>query len=121
MPSSIYTGQTPDRSTMTWQSEVAGDQRNPYQNEWNDLIDAIRNDQPFNEVKRGVEASLVCSLGRKAAHTGKEITLKQMLDSDQEYAPGVDKLTMDSPAPVQVGPDGTYPIPQPGVVTDREY
>jgi hypothetical protein len=23
--------------------------------------------------------------------------------------------------PLLVGPDGTYPIPQPGIVTDREY
>jgi len=120
-PSSIYTGQKPDRSSMTWQSEVAGDQRNPYQNEWNDLVDAIRGDKPFNEAKRGVEASLVSSLGRKAAHTGMEITFEEMLNSEEEYAPGVDKLTMDSPAPLQAGPDGKYPIPQPGIITKREY
>ncbi len=120
-PSSIYTGQNPDRSDMTWQSEVPPDQRNPYVNEWNDLVDAIRNDQPFNEAKRGVEASLVSSLGRKAAHTGTEITFEEMLNSEEEYAPGIDKWTMDSPAPLQAGPDGKYPIPQPGIVTKREY
>ena len=26
---------------------------NPYQLEWDDLIAAIRNDKPYNEVKRG--------------------------------------------------------------------
>ncbi len=106
---------------MIWQSEVAPDQRNPYQNEWNDLVDAIRNDKPYNEVEHGVEASLVSSLGRKAAHTGVEITFEEMLNDDQEYAPGVDKLTMDSPAPVQADADGKYPVPQPGIVTNREY
>jgi len=30
-------------------------------------------------------------------------------------------LTMDSPPPVKAGPDGKYPVPQPGIVTDREY
>ena len=50
-----------------------------------------------------------------------EITLEDMLNSEQEYAPGVDKFTMDSPAPVQAKDDGTYPIPLPGIVTDREY
>ena len=120
-PSSTYKGQNPDRSQVTWQSEVAPDQRSPYQNEWNDLVDAIRNDNPFNEVKRGVEASLVCSLGRKAAHTAKQITFDEMLNSEHEYAPGVDKLTMDSPAPLQADADGKYPIPQPGIVTKREY
>ena len=44
---------------------------NPYQIEWDDLIDAIRKDKPYNEVKRGAEASLVTSMGRMAAHTGQ--------------------------------------------------
>ncbi len=121
LPSSTYKGQKPDRSQMTWKSKIAPDQRSPYVNEWNDLVDAIRNDKPFNEVKRGVEASLVTSLGRKAAHTGKEITLDEMLNSAEEYAPGVDNMTMDSPAPLLAGPDGKYPIPLPGIITKREY
>lgn len=121
LPSSTYKGLNADRSNMIWQSRVPRDQRNPYQNEWNELVDAIRNDRPYNEVEYGVYASLVGSLGRKAAHTGREITLEDMLKSDQVYAPGVDKFTMDSPAPVQAGPDGRYPIPQPGLITDREY
>jgi len=120
-PSSTYKGQKPDRAEMIWQSEAPAGQHNPYQNEWNDLVDAIRNDKPFNEAKRGVEASLVSSLGRKAAHTGREITFEEMLNCEDEYAPGVDKLTMDSPAPLQAGPDGLYPVPTPGIVTDREY
>jgi hypothetical protein len=121
LPSSTFRGQTPDDSQRLWRSRVAPDQRNPYQNEWNDLVDAIRNDKPFNEAKRGVEASLVSSLGRKAAHTGVEIIFDEMLNSKEEYAPGVDKLTMESPAPLQAGPDGKYPVPQPGIVRDREY
>jgi predicted dehydrogenase len=120
-PSSTYKGQSPEHANMTWQSEIPPGEGNPYRNEWNDLVDAVRNNKPYNEVEYGVMASLTSSLGRKAAHTGKEITLDEMLKSDQEYAPGVDKMTMDSPAPVQAGPDGKYPIPMPGIVTDREY
>ena len=120
-PSSIYSGQKPDRSQMTWRSEAPSNETNPYQNEWNDLVDAIRDDKPFNEAKRGVEASVVTSLGRKAAHTAQEITYEEMLNSEEEYAPGVDKLTMDSPAPLQSDDKGNYPIPTPGIVTDREY
>src|SRR6185295_74153 len=97
------------------------DEQNPYQNEWNDLIDAIRNDKPHNEAKRGVEASLVTSMGRMAAHTGQEITYDDILNSDHEFAPGLDKLTMDSPAPLQLGKDGKYPVPQPGFIKKREY
>ena len=58
---------------------------------------------------------------RKAAHTGREITLEAMLSSEEEYAPGCDKWTMDSPPPLKSDADGKYPIPQPGIVTTREY
>jgi hypothetical protein len=121
LPSSTYRSQTPDRSKMIWTSEVSRDERDPYLNEWNDLVDAIRNDQPYNEVKRGVEASLVTSLGRKAAHTGQEITLEELRNSDQEYAPNADKWTMDSPPPVKSDADGLYPIPEPGYLKTSEY
>jgi predicted dehydrogenase len=96
-------------------------EESPYQLEWNDLIDAIRQDKPYNEAKRGAEASLVTSMGRMAAHTGQTISYEEILNHKQEFAPDVAKLTMDSPAPLQPGSDGKYPVPMPGVVTDREY
>jgi hypothetical protein len=120
-PSSIHSSQNPTRANAVWVSKVAPGETNPYVNEWNDLVDAIRNDKPYNEVKRGVQASLVTSMGRFSAHTGQEITYEQMLNSDHELAPGVDKLTMDSPSPLRSGPDGKYPVPQPGILKDREY
>jgi hypothetical protein len=121
MPSSTYKGQNPERSNMIWQSNVPRDEQNPYQNEWNDLMDAIRSDKPYNETERGVRASLVTSMGRMAAHTGQEITYEQILNSDHEMAPGLDKLTMDSPAPLKADAEGRYPVPQPGIIKDREY
>lgn len=96
-------------------------EKSPYQYEWDDLLDAIRHDKPYNEVKRGAEASLVASMGRMAAHTAQIITYDQILNCPHEFAPNVDKLTMDGPAPLQLGPDGKYPVPQPGILKDREY
>ena len=96
-------------------------ERSPYQLEWDDLMEAIRQDKPYNEVQRGAEASLVASMGRMAAHTGQIITYEQMLNCPHEFAPDVDKLTMDGPAPLQAGPDGKYPVPEPGIKKDREY
>jgi hypothetical protein len=72
-------------------------------------------------VRRGVEASLVTSMGRMAAHTGRIVTWEEMLTHDHEFAPGLDTLTMSSPAPLRAGPDGKYPVPMPGIVTKREY
>ena len=100
------------RSDVTWAFKPP--EPDPYQIEWEDLIAAIHHDKPYNEVRRGAEASLVTAMGRMAAHTGQVITRDQMLNCDQEFAPDVDKLTMDSPPPLRVGPDGKYPIPQPG-------
>lgn len=121
LPSVIYKGQSPNRADVVWQSRVRGDQQNPYQNEWDALIDAIRADEPFNEVKRGTEASVVTSMGRMAAHTGRVITYEEMFNCEHEMAPGLDQFTMSSPAPLLAGPDGRYPVPQPGIVTNREY
>lgn len=121
LPSMTFKSQNPDRSKMIWQSEVKPEERDPYQNEWNSLVDAIRSDTPYNEVERGVKASLVTSMGRMAAHTGQEISYEQILNSEHEYAPGVDQFTMNSPAPLQPDSEGRYPIPMPGIINDREY
>ena len=40
-------------------------------------MDAIRDDKPFNEVKRGVDASVVTVMGRMAAHTGRTVTFDE--------------------------------------------
>jgi hypothetical protein len=106
---------------LLWESNVNPDERNPYRNEWTHLVTAIRNDTPYNEVKRGVEASLVTSMGRMAAHTGQVITFDQILNGDHEFAPGLDQLTENSLAPLQCGPDGKYPVPMPGMTRSREY
>ena len=117
-PSSTYKGQSQDRENMIWQSS---DNSNPYQNEWDALVTAIRQDQPHNEVKRGVDASVATSMGRMAAHTGQQISWDDMLDCKQVFAPDADKFTMDSPPPVASDKDGRYPVPEPGIVKDQEY
>jgi predicted dehydrogenase len=120
-PSSIYTGQNPESGKRIWQSEVPEEERDPYLNEWNDLMEAIRNDKPYNEAPYGVKASLVTSMGRMACHSAQEITYDQMLNHEHEYAPGLDKLTADSPPPLRSDSEGRYPIPMPGKIKDREY
>jgi len=114
-----FKGHNQTRADLLW--AFPQPEPNPYQLEWDDLIGAIRQNQPYNEVKRGVEASLVTSMGRMAAHTGQIITYDQILELDHEFAPEVDKLTMDSPAPLQAGADGKYPVPMPGITKAREY
>jgi predicted dehydrogenase len=116
----IFKGQSvTSRADMTW--AFPQPEPNPYQLEWDHLVEAIRQDKPYNEAKRGIEASLVVLMGRKAVHTGQSVTFEEMLNDAHEFAPGLDKLTMDSPAPVRAGSDGVYPVPQPGRLKDREF
>jgi len=115
----IYKSQDFSRENLAW--SFPQPEPNPYQLEWDHLIDAIRNDKPFNEVKRGAEAGLVTAMARRAVHTGQVVTFDEMLNNEEEFAPDVDKLTMDSPAPLPAKADGTYPVPQPGILKSREY
>jgi predicted dehydrogenase len=115
----IYKGQNLTKENLTW--AFPQPEPSPYHLEWVHLIDAIRQNKPHNEAKRGAEASLVTAMGRMAAHTGRVVTYDQILNHDHEFAPGIDQLTMDSPPPLPPGPDGKYPVPQPGITTKREY
>jgi predicted dehydrogenase len=114
-----YKGHNMSRENLIWR--VPQPEPNPYQLEWDDLIDAIRKDKPYNETKRGALGSMVTSMGRMAAHTGQVVTFDDMLNCQHEFAPDVDKLTMDSPGPVRLDGEGKYPVPQPGILKDREY
>lgn len=114
-----FSGQNFTRRNMTW--EFPQPEQNPYQLEWNDLIDAIKKDLPFNEVDRGVYASVATSMGRMAAHTGQVVTFDEMLNHEHEMSPLTDKLNMDSKSPLPPLEDGKFPIPMPGFVKDREY
>lgn len=107
------------RDNLTW--AFPQPEPNPYQLEFDDLMNAIRRDLPYNEVKRGAIASLVTSMGRMAAHTGQVITYEDMLECPHEFAPAVDKFTMESDAPLKLLASGKYPVPEPGLKTDREY
>jgi hypothetical protein len=115
----IYKGQKIDRNELVW--AFPQPEPNPYDLEWEDLIRAIRKDEPYSEVERGAKASLVTSMGRMAAHTGQLITFDDMLNCEHEFAPNVDKLVIGGEAPIRADANGKYPIPMPGIITTREY
>lgn len=114
-----FKGHNVTRADLLW--AFPQPEPSPYQLEWDDLIAAIRNNKPYNETERGAIASLVTSMGRRAAHTGQIIEYDQMLNCDHEFAPDVDKLTAEGPAPLQLDAHGRYPVPMPGQKKLREY
>ena len=114
-----FKGQNMVEKDLVWKFDRP--EPDPYQLEWEHLMAAIRKDKPYNEVRRGVEASLVTAMGRMAAHTGKIITRDMIYNSDHEFAPDVDKLTLNSPAPILMNKEGKYAVPRPGIQTKREF
>ncbi len=108
----IYKGHHQTADNQIWNFE--GRAANQYQVELDRLVQAIRNDQPYNETLRSAKAGMTGILGRMAAESGKLITWEQAMASDLELAPGLDDLTLDCPAPIQPNEHGAYPIAMPG-------
>ena len=117
-PCKIFKGQS-FNDPVAW--AYPGRESNPYQDEWNNLMTAIRDNKPFNECERGVKASVVSAMGRFATHTGQEVTYDKVLNHDHDLCPNAEELNMESDAPLKTNPDGNYPAPAPGIIKDREY
>ena len=112
----IYKSQKIDEDKPVW--EFGQNDPNPYDVEWQVLVDAIRQDKKHNEARRAGEAEVAALMGRIATHTGQEITWDQVMKSEFQFVKDIDHLTFDTPAPIHEGPDGIYPAPQPGITKE---
>jgi len=108
----IYKGREIDDTQIDWAAER--EPRSPWQAEWKNLLEAIREDRPHNEAERAIQANLAAIMGRAAAHMGRTITWQEMLASTFAFSPIVDQLQFGGPAPVQPDAAGNYPVPIPG-------
>ncbi len=115
----IYKSHRMVKEDLAWECEKP--EANPYDLEWEDLMTAIRKDQPYNECERGAKSSLVTAMGRMACHTGQVVTYEDMLNCEHEFAPNADKLTLDGPSPLMADANGKYPVPMPGLNARKEY
>jgi hypothetical protein len=104
------------RDNIVWKADK--EQYNPWQAEWNNLIEAIRKDKPHNEAKRAALSNLADIMGRAAIHSGKIITWDDAMASSFQFCPGIDTMTPDSEPPVKADAQGRYPVPVPGVWTE---
>ncbi len=107
-----YRGTEVDDAQIDWAADR--EPHNPWQAQWNNFMAAIREDQPFNETERAIQANLASLMGRAAAHMGRTVTWQEMLDSRFAFSPLVDELEFGGPAPVQPDAEGNYPVPRPG-------
>jgi len=84
-----------------------------HQDEHYPLVEAIRNNEKYNEAYYGAKSTLTSIMGRMATYTGKEVTWEKALNSKIQLMP--DKVTWETVPPT--APDaetGEYPIPTPG-------
>ncbi len=94
------------------------DAHSPWDYQWIDLIDAIRNDKPFNQARRAVYADYASLMGRAAAHYNRVVTWDEVVNSEFQFCDYLDELNYDSPAPVLANDDGYFPAPVAGDWTE---
>jgi hypothetical protein len=77
------------------------------------LIDAIRRNQPHNEVDYAAMSTMTAIMGRMASYSGQMIKWDAAINSPQQLGP--EKCSFDSPPPVMADANGNYPVAIPGV------
>ena len=109
----IYKGHQQTTENVIW--EYKGAPCNHYQREHDLLFEAIREDKPYNESERCAKAAMVGILGRMACESGKEVKWDEALASELVLAPGLEQMTMDSPAPAVPDAQGRHVVAMPGI------
>lgn len=102
------------RGANAWRFRANKDNppKDPYQQEHDDLFDAIRNNRPYNEAENGAKSSLTAIMGRMATYSGKQVEWDAALNSNIVTMPK--NLAWDAQPPVMPGPDGMYARAIPG-------
>lgn len=111
----IYKDQRCERHNILWKPPQEA--VSPYVQEWSDLLGAIRNDKPYNEVKRSAYSNMASIMGRAACHLNRIVTWDEMMASDFQFCSDIN-FTNDSPAPVHADEHGRYSVPIPGAWTE---
>ena len=109
----IYKDQRIDKDNIL--EETPRENINPWDAEWNVLLDSIRNDKPQNETERAAYSNVADLMGRAAVHSGKMITWDEAMASDFQFYADIDTMDYDTTPPVQPDAEGRYTIPVPGV------
>lgn len=108
----IYKDHRISRDNIEWQAPK--EEITAWQAQWNDFLDAIRNDQPINQAKRAALTNLADIMGRAAIHMGRVITWEEAMASNFQFCPNIDSLTHESAPPITADAQGRYPVPIPG-------
>ena len=86
-----------------------------YDQEHYALVEAIRNNLPYNEGHFGATSSFTSVLGRMATYSGNIVKWDEAVENGRCEAPGIEDYTWDTTPPVVRGDDGNYPDAVPGI------
>ncbi len=89
-----------------------GRNRDAYQQEHDDLFEAIRSGKPFNEAEWAGISTMTAILGRMCTYSGQQIEWDEALNSKIELLPKA--FGWDAPPPVLPDANGFYPVAMPG-------
>jgi predicted dehydrogenase len=86
----------------------------PMEQEHFALVEAIRNNLPYNEGPYGATSSFTSVLGRMATYSGQIVKWDEAVEKGPNEAPGIENYTWDSTPPVVPDENGVYPQAVPG-------
>jgi predicted dehydrogenase len=99
------------KGSKPWQFSGGGGM--PYQVEHDVLIEAIRSNQPHNEVDYAAMSNMTGIMGRMASYSGQLVDWETAFNSTLRLGP--EKYAFDAPAPVVADANGNYQVPIPGI------
>jgi predicted dehydrogenase len=100
------------RGAKAWRWRKPDVQKDAYQQEHDDLFDAIRNNKTYSEAENGAKSTMTAILGRLATYSGKLIEWNDALNSNISLMP--EHLAWDAQPKVLPDANGLYPIAVPG-------
>lgn len=89
-----------------------GRQRDPYQQEHDDLFDAVRNNKPYNEAEFGAHSTMTAIMGRMCTYSGQPVQWDDAINSKIELLPKT--FSWDAQPLVLPDANGFYPVAVPG-------
>jgi predicted dehydrogenase len=92
-----------------WQGQC-----DPYQVEHDKLFAAIRSAEPINCGDYMARSTMITVMGQLSCYTGKEVTWEQVNASEFCYPPKPEDCHDGMEPPTKPGPNGSYPVPEPG-------
>ena len=95
-----------------WRFDMKQKRKDAYQQEHDDLFNAIRNDKSYNEAEFAGISTMTAILGRMCTYSGQQIEWDDALNSKIELLPKT--FGWDAKPPVLPDADGLYPVAMPG-------